>query len=161
MIGLSLYEDLINNCGEEYILSKCGEKKCNLKDISSKRFMILDGDNLKTGDKKSVDCIIIDLEKNTEDNYRIILCELTTGNKTFDDARQKFQDSGELIVKLMKQIDREVFKIDCLLLGKIVKNGQVVSKRYLSQPIRINGYKNKNSIINQQNCGYSIKKLYA
>lgn len=157
---MSLYDEIISHCSRNNILSKCSEKKCNLKDIDKKRFIIIDGDNIKKGDEKSVDCIIVDLNENIDNNYRIILCELTSGNKTFKDAREKFQNSGELIVKLMKQLNYNIFKIDCLLLGKIVKNGQVVSKRYLSQPLRINGYEKRNTLINQQPCGYSIKKLY-
>ena len=158
---MALHEELIAECGSENILSRCSENKCNLKDVNKKRFIILDGDNLKERDGKSVDCIIIDLKENDDNKYRVILCELTSGNKTFDDAREKFQNSGAWIIKLMKHLDKHIFKIDCLLLGKIIKNGQVVPKRYLSKPIRINGYDNKNSVINQQNCGFSIKKLYA
>ena len=161
MILVSLYDELVTRCGENNLLSKCSEKNCTLRDINRKRFIILDGDNLKKSDKKSVDCIIIDLKKNDDNKYRIILCELTSGNKNLDDAREKFKNSGEIILDLMRQLDEEVFKIDCLVLGKIVKNGRVVSKRYLAKPIQFSGYGNKNSVINQQNCGFSIKKLYA
>ncbi len=152
---------MVIKCGENNVLSKCNEKKCTLRDVNKKRFIILDGDKLKKSEVKSVDCIIIDLKKNTDNKYRVILCELTSGNKNLDDAREKFKNSGEAILRLMSELNREVFKIDCLVLGKIVKNGRVVSKRYLSKPIMFSGYGNRNSIINQQNCGFSIEKLYA
>lgn len=60
---MTLYNELIVKCGENNLLSKCSEKNCTLKDINKGRFIILDGDNLKKSNAKSVDCIIIDLKK--------------------------------------------------------------------------------------------------
>lgn len=157
---MELHDKLIGYCGKKYILSKCSEKNCNLKDIT-REFIILDGDNIKDNQEKSVDCIIIDSRKNIDDAYRVILCELTSSSKKIDDAREKFENSGKLIVNIMKDINMPIYKIDCLLLGKIVKNGQTIPKKYLTKPVKINGYSNKNTIINQQKCGFSINELYS
>ena len=121
----------------------------------------MDGDNIKTNPEKSVDCIIIDSRENIEGKYRVILCELTSGRKKYEDSREKFLRSGELIINIMKKLDMDIFKIDCLLLGKIKNNGQTINIKRLNKPLRFEGYQKVNSIINLQRCGYDINDLYA
>ena len=79
--------------GKQNILNKCRENKCHLKDINKKDYLILSGDDIKSkyDGEKSVDCIIIDLNKNLEDEYRIILCELTKGTKELKEAEKKLK----------------------------------------------------------------------
>ena len=55
----------------------------------------------------------------------------------------------------------DIFKIDCLLLGKIKNNGQTINIKRLNKPLRFEGYQKVNSIINLQRCGYDINDLYA
>ena len=62
------------------------------------------------------------IRENTDGKYRVILCELTSGRKKYEDSREKFLRSGELIINIMKKLDMDIFKIDCLLLGKIKNN---------------------------------------
>jgi len=61
----------------------------------------------------------------------------------------------------MKKLDMDIFKIDCLLLGKIKNNGQTINIKRLNKPLRFEGYQKVNSIINLQRCGYDINDLYA
>ena len=157
---MDLKKELIDYLDGKYILSKCNENKCNLKGLNN-NFIILDGDNIKTNPEKSVDCIIIDSRENIEGKYRVILCELTSGSKKYDDSIEKFSRSGELIIKLMKKLNKDIFKIDCLLLGKIKINGQTVNIKRFNKPLRFEGYSKVNSIINLQRCGYDINELYA
>lgn len=159
MIILDLKDELTEYFGENNILSKCSENKCNLKGIT-KNFIILDGDNIKTDPEKSVDCIIIDSRMNIEGKYRVILCELTSGKKKYEDSIEKFLRSGNLIINLMKKLNKEIFKIDCLLLGKIKKNGQTVNIKRFNKPVRFHNFPNGNSLINLQECGYDLKGLY-
>ena len=96
---LTIAEKFKEEFDENYILSKCRENKCSLKDINQRDYLILDGDGLKeTDEEKSVDCIIIDLNQNPNNEYRIILCELTAGSKTLSDSHEKFKSSGKLII---------------------------------------------------------------
>ena len=104
-----------------------------------------------------MDCIIIDLRE-TEEKYKIILCELTSGNKNIRDAQDKFKSSGKLIINYLYRIDATVYSIDCLLLGKIVKNGKSIDKKELMRKFRIEGH-NANMIIQNENCGYDISQL--
>ena len=162
MIDLDLKEKLKKKFGAKNILRKCNES-CALKDISHKNFIILAGDNIKNQkmNESSVDCIIIDLRKNQENKYRVILCELTTSTKELDKAKNKFEDSGKLIIETMNEFGESIYKIDCLLLGQIVKNGKNINRKHLLKPINIKGYDKRDAVINQKYCGYSIKDLYA
>ena len=117
---MDLKDELTLYFGENNILSKCSENKCNLKGLT-KNFIILDGDNIKTNPERSVDCIIIDSRENIEGKYRIILCELTSGKKKYEDSIEKFLRSGNLIINLMKKLNKEIFKIDCLFWVKLRK----------------------------------------
>lgn len=55
---LTIAEKFKEEFDENYILSKCRENKCSLKDINQRDYLILDGDGLKeTDEEKSVDCI--------------------------------------------------------------------------------------------------------
>ena len=156
---MTICEKFKEEFDERYILSKCRENKCSLKDITQKDYLILNGDMLKESDReKSVDCIIIDLNKNTNGKYRIILCELTAGHKTLSDLQEKFKSSGKLIVKTMNEFNEDIYKIDCLLLGKLNQNGKSIGKKALSSPIRIDRYI-KPTPIRLESCGFSIKKL--
>lgn len=157
---MDLKQAFVDCLGEKNILSKCSENKCNLKGINN-NFIILDGDNIKINPEKSVDCIIIDSRENTDGKYRVILCELTSGRKKYEDSREKFLRSGELIINIMKKLDMDIFKIDCLLLGKIKNNGQTINIKRLNKPLRFEGYPKVNTIINLQTCGYDINDLYA
>ena len=156
---MNLKDELVNYLGDNNLLSKCSENKCNLKGITND-FIILDGDNIKSRPEKSVDCIIIDSRENIEGQYRIILCELTSGSKRYDDSIEKFLRSGELIIAIMNDLNRDIFKIDCLLLGKIKKNGQTINIKRFNKPLRFEGYSKGNSIINLQKCGFDINELY-
>lgn len=153
---MDLKQALVDCLGEKNILSKCSENKYNLKGINNNFYYIMDGDNIKTKpEKKSVDCIIIDSrEKYWWKKYRVILCELTSGRKNYDDSREKFLRSGELTINIMKKLDMDIFKIDCLLLGKIKNNGQTINIKRLNKPLRFEGYQKVNTIINLQTCGY-------
>ena len=145
--------------GGKYILSKCKENKCSLKDISQKDYLILDGDQLKeTDNEKSVDCIIIDLNCNTHGEYRIILCELSAGRKNISDSKEKFKSSGKLIIETMNEFKKSIYKIDCLLIGKLKQNGKSSGKKALTTPIKIEGHF-KPAHIRLENCGFSIKRL--
>ena len=80
---------------DNYTISKCKDKGCSLKDISKDNYFMVDGDQLKNSFEKSVDCIIIDLRKNKEGKYKIILCELSKVSKELKNAFEKFQGSGK------------------------------------------------------------------
>ena len=60
----------------------------------------------------------------------------------------------------MSELDESIYKIDCLFLGKIVKNGKNISKKHLLKPINIPGCNKHDAFIIQKYCGFSIKKLY-
>lgn len=158
---MDLKSRLEEKFGRKNILDKCNEG-CALKDVSRKNFIIISGDDVKNpkSDESSVDCIIIDLRKNDDGEYRVILCELTKSTKELDKAKSKFRDSGKLIIESMKEFDESIYKIDCLLLGNIVKNGKNISKKHLLKPLNIQGYNKKDAIIIQKYCGFSIKELY-
>ena len=115
---MDIKDKLIKKFGQKNILAKCNQG-CALKDISRKNFIIISGDDVKNPNNQeiSVDCIIIDLRKNKQGKYRIILCELTTKNKTLNKIKNKFQDSGKLIVESLNEFDESIYQIDCLLLG--------------------------------------------
>lgn len=155
---MSLKTKFEREYGSEYTLSKCKENNCALVGITNNYF-IINGDAIKeTDDEKSVDCIIIDLRLNEENKYKIILCELTSSDKNIKDAKNKFKSSGKLIVNYLNCIDESVYSINCLLLGKIVKNGKSIDKKELLQKFRIEGY-NANVIIQNEKCGYNISQL--
>ena len=140
----------------QYTRSKCKENNCSLIGINNNYF-IVNGDAIKENDEKSVDCIIIDLRE-IEEKYKIILCELTSGDKNIKDARNKFKSSGKLIIDHLDKINATVYSIDCLLLGKIVKNGKSIDKKELMRKFRIEGH-NANMIIQNEKCGYNISQL--
>lgn len=142
-----------------YSLQRCKENNCALKNISREKWYIIDGDKIKDDGDKSVDCIIINLNQE-ENGHRIVLCELTTGNKNINDAIDKFKASGELIINYLKEkMNKSVYKLDCLVLGDITEHGKTIDKKVLLRnQFRINGLNNK-IIINRQNCGYSITEL--
>ena len=145
--------------GENLILSKCKENRCSLKDIRQEDYLIIDGDQFKeNNNEKSVDCIIIDLNQNLENEYRVILCELTAGKKLLYDCKNKFQSSGELIVKTMNDFDESIFKIECLMLGKIKKNGRTMAQKALTSAIKIEGH-TRPVYIKYKECGFSISDL--
>ncbi len=142
-----------------YSRQRCKENNCALKNISREKWYIIDGDKIKDDGDKSVDCIIINLNQE-ENGHRIVLCELTTGNKNINDAIDKFKASGELIINYLKEkMNKSVYKLDCLVLGDITEHGKTIDKKVLLRnQFRINGLNNK-IIINRQNCGYSITEL--
>lgn len=144
--------------GEDYTISKCKDKGCSLKDISKENYLILNGDEIKASNEKSVDCIIIDLRANKNKKFRIILCELTKGSKEINNALLKFKNSGKLIINYMDEINESVYKIDCLLLGKITKNGKVIDKKQLLNKFKIEGF-NKSLIIQNEKCNFSIEEM--
>ena len=159
MIFLNISEKFKANYGDKYILSKCKENKCALKDIKRENYLIIDGDEFKrTSNEKSVDCIIIKLDSNSEGKYRIILCELTSGKKPLSDSKEKFQASGKLIIETLNELNENIYKIDCLLVGKIENNGKNIISKALTSPLRITGYE-KPAHIQKENCGFSITEL--
>lgn len=154
-----LKEEFEERYGSKYTLSRCREGACTLKDISRENYFIIDGDEIKNSAEKSVDCIIINLKNDNENNYEIILCELTTGKKDLKDAILKFKASGKLIIEYLSQINKHVTKIKCLLLGDIKENGKVIDGKILNaNQFMIEGFSKKN-IIQNESCGYSITKL--
>lgn len=153
---MSLKTKFEQKYGSQYTRSKCKEKDCALVGINNNYF-IINGDTIKENDEKSVDCIIIDLRE-TEEKYKIILCELTSGNKNIRDAQDKFKSSGKLIINYLYELNATVYSIDCLLLGKIVKNGKSIDKKELMRKFRIEGH-NANMIIQNEKCGYDISQL--
>lgn len=145
--------------GEKYILPKCRERKCVLKDVSQKNYLIIDGDEFKeTPSEKSVDCIIVDLIPNSDGEYRVILCELTSGSKLLSDTQAKFKSSGKLIIDALNDIEVSICKIDCLLLGKIKRNGKNIASKAFTPSLRIDGFKRPVHIQNE-NCGFSINDI--
>lgn len=130
---MSLKTKFEQEYGSQYTRSKCRENDCALVGINNNYF-IINGDTIKENDEKSVDCIIIDLRE-TEEKYKIILCELTSGNKNIRDAQDKFKSSGKLIINHLDKIDATIYSIDCLLLGKIVKNGKSIDKKRINEKI--------------------------
>lgn len=144
--------------GEHLFLSKCKENTCSLKDIKQHEYVIIDGDQFKDNDEKSVDCIIIDLNQNSEGKYRIILCELTNGKKPLSDCQDKFKSSGKVIVNTMDELDESIYKINCLLVGKIKQNGKTMAQKALTFHLRIEGYV-KPVIVQFKQCGFSISDL--
>lgn len=155
---MSLKEEFEEKYGNQYTLRKCKENNCALKDISQDYF-IIDGDEIKESGDKSVDCIIIDLNVNEEDKYKIILCELTKGKKDIQDAIKRFQSSGKLIINRLKEMNKEVYSINCLFLGDITRNGKSIDKKVLIlNDFFIDGLDKKN-IIQNENCGFSITSL--
>ena len=142
--------------GNDYTLRKCKENDCQLKDISQDYF-IIDGDAIKKSDEKSVDCIIIDLNETKEEKH-VILCELTSGNKNLKDAKEKFISSGKLIIDYLTKINEPIYKIDCLLLGTIIKNGKPIDRKELLRKFKIQGH-DENLIIQNEKCGFSITQL--
>ena len=67
-----LKEEFEERYGSKYTLSRCREGACTLKDISRENYFIIDGDEIKNSAEKSVDCIIINLKNDNENNYEII-----------------------------------------------------------------------------------------
>lgn len=156
---LEFTEKFKEKYGENIILSKCKENNCSLKDIKKEDYLIVNGDQFKkNSNEKSVDCIIIDLNQNLENKYRIILCELTAGKKPLSDCKNKFQSSGEYIVQTMNDIDESIYEIDCLMIGKIKENGRTMAQKALTSSIRIKGYARPIYIKNKE-CGFSISNL--
>ena len=152
---MSLKEDFEEKYGTQYTIRKCKQNNCALKDISQDYF-IINGDTIKEAGDKSVDCIIINMNSNEDDEYKIILCELTKGEKDIKDATNRFKASGKLIIEYLKNINKAVYKIDCLFLGNITKNGKAIDKKVLnSNKFRIEGLDRIN-LIQNENCGYSI-----
>ena len=159
MIFLNITEKFNEKYGEGHFLTKCKEKNCSLKDIKRENYLIIDGDEFKKNSaEKSVDCIIIKLKPNSEGKYRIILCELTSGKKLLSDAKEKFQSSGKLIIKALNELNESIYKIDCLLVGKIENNGKNIISKALIPSLRITGYE-KPVHIQKENCGFSITEL--
>ena len=153
-------QHFINEYGENYILDKCAEKGCFFKDIKKEDYVILDGDGLeKRNGRSSVDCIIIKLKTNLDNKYDIILCELTSGSKDLKKVRQKFEDSGSLVVNVMKNMGEEINNISCLLLGKIKDNGQRITYKNLLNPVFIKGFKRNDIFIRKESCEYSINNF--
>ena len=68
---MSLKNKFEKTYGTSFTLSKCREKNCALVGLS-KDYFIINGDTIKKGDGKSVDCIIIDLRKNNDQKFKII-----------------------------------------------------------------------------------------
>ena len=156
---MTISEKFNEEFDEKYILSKCRENKCSLRDINQKDYLIIDGDRLKENDdEKSVDCIIIDLNQNPQGKYRVILCELSAGRKTISDTQEKFKSSGKLIIETMNEFNETIFRIDCLLVGRLKHNGKNIGEKALTPPIRIDGYV-KPAHIRLEKCGFSIKEL--
>lgn len=159
MIFLSLKTEFEDKFGDGYTLKRCRQNQCALKNVSVDKYFIIDGDSIKSPGDKSVDCIIVDLEQNEENTYRIILCELTKGEKDIKDAIKRFQSSGKLIIKYLDEINKVICKFDCLFLGNITRNGKPIDKKVLIlKKFRISGYDKNNLIINK-NCGYDIDEL--
>lgn len=158
MIFLNFKEKFEHEYGDTYTLNKCKDKGCSLKDVSKEDYFIINGDKLEKLDKKSVDCIIIDLKEYYDNEYKIILCELTKGTKELKDAVEKFQSSGELIIKYLNDLDASVYTINCLLLGKIVKNGKIIDKKQLLNKFKVKGY-DCTLLIQNEKCDFSIKQL--
>lgn len=155
---MSLKKKFEKKFGNKYTRSKCKDKGCTLQDISKKHYFMLNGDKIKKSSDNSVDCIIIDLRKNKDKKYKIILCELSDGTKTLTNAIKKFQGSGKLIINHLDEVDEKVSRINCLLIGRITKNGKVIDKKQLLKKFKIEGY-DKSLIIQTAGCGYSITQL--
>lgn len=156
---MSLKTEFEEKFGNEYTLKRCRQKNCALKNVSNNKYFIINGDLIKDPDDKSVDCIIVDLEQNEENKYKIILCELTKGKKDINDAIKRFQSSGKMIITLLDDIDKDIYKIDCLFLGNITQNGKPIDKKVLIlNKFRIEGF-NKINLITNKNCGYDIAEL--
>ena len=100
------------------------------------------------GFKQHFDCIIIKLKTNLDNKYDIILCELTSGSRDLKKVRQKFEDSGSLVVNVMKNMGEEINNISCLLLGKIKDNGQRITYKNLLNPVFIKGFKRNDIYFN-------------
>lgn len=159
MIFLSLKEEFERKFGSQYTLRRCKQNDCALRDISRNEFFIIDGDAIKEPGEKSVDCIIVDLNSNDEDEYKVILCELTSGEKDIKDATKRFESSGKLIMNHLHELNKSIYKIDCLFLGGITRNGKPIEKKeLLSNKFKIEGLDRIN-LIHRENCGYSIRDL--
>lgn len=155
---MSLKVEFEGKYGNQHTLRRCRQNNCALKDIS-KDYLIINGDTIKDEGDKSVDCIIINLNSNEEAKYKIILCELTKGEKDINDAIKRFKSSGKLIINHLRGINKSVYRVDCLLLGNITKNGKNIDKKVLiSNKFKIEGL-NRINIIQNENCGYSITNL--
>lgn len=156
---MSLKAEFEEKYGASYTLKKCKQNNCALKDISSKKYFIINGDTIKERDEKSVDCIIIDLKSNDDGKYKIILCELTTGSKDINDAISRFKSSGKLIINRLNGIDKSVYNINCLVLGNITKNGKSIDRKKLAlTKFKIEGL-NKKLMVNSKGCGFSITEF--
>lgn len=150
----------IEEYSENYILDKCKEKGCFFKDIRKEDYVILDGDGLeKRNGKSSVDCIVVGLKTNLDNKHDIILCELTSGSKDLKKVRQKFEDSGGLVVNIMESMGEEINNISCLLLGKIKDNGQKMICKNLMNPISIREFGRNDIFIRKEDCGYSVNNF--
>lgn len=156
---MSLKTEFEEKFGDEYTLKRCRQNRCALKNVSKDKYFIINGDLIKDSGDKSVDCIIVDLEQDEENKYKIILCELTKGEKDINDAIKRFQSSGKLIINRLDEINKLIYKIDCLFLGNITKNGKPIDKKVLIlHKFRIEGF-NKINLITNKNCGYDIAEL--
>ena len=82
------------------------------------------------------------MNQNPNNEYRIILCELTAESKTLSDSHEKFKSSGKLIIETMNCLNESIYRIDCLLVGKLKQNGKGSGKKALTSPIRIDGHIN-------------------
>ena len=87
----------------------------------------------------SVDCIII--QKNPiEYQYKIILCELTSGSKNFKVLRRKFKNSGEEICSVFNKFNLNIHSLKCIFLGDIKNMSRV--KKELNKPLVISNLTN-------------------
>lgn len=91
------------------IKDKCKEKGCHLKGVTSKSFLILDGDEIEKcntdSNKSSVDCILIKNEN--KENDVILFVELKNGSYSLNKLVEKFENSYNEIRNVFKNKDSE------------------------------------------------------
>lgn len=145
------------------VISKCKENDCRLKDIKKEEYLTLDGDGIfkhQNIQGKSVDCIVVNRKTESDGSYKIIFCELSSGDKSIKTLHEKFKNSAKHMLKTCKEIGINSFNIILIYLGKLKQNGKRSSNQIktLKKPIRIEGYEKPCEILNES-CDFSINEL--
>jgi len=142
-------DGIYNNCVE----AKCSEKSCRLKDVSRRDHLILNGDTIESCKNScqpnpSCDCIIL---KKRYDG-KVLLIELKKGKTSINDAKVKFQNSGNEIMETFELKGHPQPSLSLVLIGKLDDSG----RKSRNREFIING---KYCFIDVKNCGFSIKDL--
>ena len=117
----------------------------------------MNGDNivrcLKV-DEKSVDFIVF-AKKIKNKKVEVVLCEVTTGRKTFDDVLQKIRSSGKYILKVFEELGYSVWNFDCIYLG----NYKNESRLPICQGFTIPGFWRNDLTSYNYECGVNISQI--